>query len=349
MGTPEFALPALEELNSSKEHNIKAVFTAPPKAKGRGMKLSPSPVGEFADRCGLPIYTPKTLKSEEIQNQINEIKADIIVVVAYGFIIPKPILSSKRFGCLNIHPSMLPKYRGAAPLQRSIINGEKETAVCIMQMDEGLDTGDILMSKRFDLKDDITLIDLHDKCAKLGAELLLETLKNIENISPIKQDSLIKNGKCIIDGKELDDKTIYAKKLTKEEAEIFWSEDAFTIDCKVRGANPWPGVHFNIKNMRYISGGLGNCLKHNKAPELYSFTEDRVVKILQAKIINHLDKTSGEYNKITANYKAGDIVSPQFEVLCGDGKIIKLLKVKPSGKSSMSGEEFLRGMNFNDK
>ena len=343
MGTPSFALPTLEALNSSKQHNVKAVFTAEPKAKGRGMKLSPSPVGEFASKYNLPVYSPKTLRSEEVQKQIYDLEADIIIVVAYGFIIPKSILAAKKYGCLNIHPSMLPKYRGAAPLQRTIMNGEKETAVCIMQMDEGLDTGDILMSKQFSLEEDISLIELHDKCSSLGANLLLETLNNIDKLSPIRQESLIKNGRCAIDGRVLDDKVIYAKKLSKEEAEISWSEDAFAIDCKVRGANPWPGVHFNIKNMRYLDNNSYKSTDDGSAFEFRSFKEERVIKIMKAKIIGELD------SNLIGHCKPGDIINDRFEVLCGDGKVIKLLEVKQSGKSLITGEEILRGMNLNNK
>ncbi len=343
MGTPEFALPTLKALNESKQHNIKAVFTAYPKSKGRGMKLTPSPVGEFAACFNLPVYTPKTLRSEEVQKQIHDIEADLIVVVAYGFIIPKSILYAKKYGCLNIHPSMLPKYRGAAPLQRVIITGEKETAVCIIQMDEGLDTGDILMSTRFSLEEDITLIDLHDKCAKIGADILLKTLQSINNLSPISQDSLIKDGKCLIDGRELDDKVIYAKKLTKEEAEISWNEDAFVIDCKVRGSNPWPGIHFNLKNTRYLDSNSNKRFDEASTLKFRLFKEEKIIKIIKSKIIGELN-----YN-LAKRCRPGDIISDEFDILCGDGKIIKLLEVKPSGKYLMSGEEFLRGMNFNNK
>lgn len=235
MGTPDFAVPSLKNLISSKEHNVVAVFSQRPKSKGRGMKISKSPVHELADLYKIPVYTPSTLRKNESFELIDSIPADIIVVVAYGFIIPKNILESKKYGCLNIHPSKLPKYRGAAPLQRTIIEGEKETAVCIMQMDEGLDTGDIILQENFALSPRITLQELHDKCAQIGSKLLLKTLNNIETLPRIKQS---------------DAGVTYAHKLTKEESLINWNDFAFKIDCMVRGMNPWPGVFFEFKNKK---------------------------------------------------------------------------------------------------
>ncbi len=229
MGTPGFAIPALKSLISSSDHRVKAVFTRAPKAQGRGMKLTNSPVHDLAILHNIEVYTPKTLKNEEAIKLIDSIRADIIVVVAYGFIIPENILGAKKYGCLNIHPSKLPKYRGAAPLQRTIINGETETAVCIMQMDKGLDTGDIILQTNLALRPTITLQELHDQCANIGGELLLEVLENIDTLPRIKQTEI---------------GVSYADKLTKEEAKVNWNDSAFNIDCKIRGMNPWPGVYF---------------------------------------------------------------------------------------------------------
>ena len=229
MGTPEFAIPALQNLILSSDNRVKAVFTRAPKAQGRGMRLTNSPVHDLAISHNIEVYTPKTLKNEEAIKLIDSIEADIIVVVAYGFIIPENILRAKKYGCLNIHPSKLPKYRGAAPLQRTIINGETETAVCIMQMDKGLDTGDIILQTNLALHSKVTLQELHDQCAKIGGELLLEVLKNIDTLPRIKQSEIGSS---------------YADKLTKEEAKVNWNDSAFDIDCKIRGMNPWPGVYF---------------------------------------------------------------------------------------------------------
>lgn len=232
MGTPEFAIPALTKLINS-SHEIAAVFTQKPKAKGRGLNETQSPVHSLALEHQIPVYTPSTLRNEEAVNLINDIDADIIVVIAYGFIIPQNILDAKKYGCLNIHPSDLPRHRGAAPLQRTIIEGDKASSVCIMQMNAGLDTGDILMKEDFDLDDRITLQKLHDKCANLGAELLIKTLADIDNIIPIPQSEY---------------GVTYAHKLTKEEGKINWHDTAYAIYCKIRGMNPWPGVYFKYND-----------------------------------------------------------------------------------------------------
>ena len=235
MGTPLFALPALKAILESKNHRLAAVFSQKPKAKGRGMKVAKSPVHEVANNYDIPVYNPSTLRNEDTGKLIKSIEADVIVVTAYGFIIPKNILEAKKYGCLNIHPSDLPKYRGAAPLQRTIINGESKTAVCIMQMDEGLDTGDILVEEKFSISNKITFLELHDKTAQLGAQMLMNVLDNIDRIKPFKQSKV---------------GVLYAHKLSKEESKIDWNETAFAIDCKVRGMNPWPGVYFEHQNKK---------------------------------------------------------------------------------------------------
>lgn len=291
MGTPDFAVPAFQELINSTEHNVVAVFTQAPKAKGRGMKLANSPVYNLAIDNNIPIYTPKTLRKEQAMDLITSIDADIIVVVAYGFIIPENILSAKKYGCLNIHPSKLPKYRGAAPLQRTIINGEKESAVCIMQMDAGLDTGDVILQKDLTLDSHITLLELHDKCADIGAKLLIETLDNIDSLPRVKQS---------------EEGLSYAHKLTKEEGKVDWSESAFTIDCKIRGMNPWPGVYF----------------EH----------EGKIIKILAA-----------EYTENTHAASPGELLGDNFEVACGQGTLI-IKSLKPAGKPKMLATDYLRGL-----
>ncbi len=248
MGTPDFATPSLSGLLSS-DHDVVAVFTAEPKPKGRGMKLTKSPVHLLAESASVPVYTPKTLRSPEILKQIDDIKADIIVVVAYGFIVPKHVLESKQYGCLNIHPSKLPRFRGAAPLQRTIIEGDSETAVCIIQMDEGLDTGDIILREDFAISADITLQKLHDICASKGAALLLKTLDGIDILPRIKQT---------------EEGLVYAHKLKKEEGLIDWSDSAEVIERKIRGMNPWPGVFFEH------NGSMVKILKAHVCKELKS-------------------------------------------------------------------------------
>ena len=234
MGTPDFGVPTLESLIGSSNHKVVAVFTQRPKAKDRGMKVQLSPVHIKANAAGIPVYTPSTLKTIEAEELIAGIKADIIVVVAYGFIITKNILQLKKYGCINVHPSKLPKYRGAAPLQRTIINGDKESAVCIIRMDEGLDTGEILLQEEFLINSQITLPELSHKCAKLGADLVIEVLDNIDNLSAIKQSEI---------------GVVYASKLTKEQGRINWEEAASKIDCQIRGMNPWPSAYFEFNGI----------------------------------------------------------------------------------------------------
>ncbi len=232
MGTPEFAIPTLKNLINSNNHQVISVFTQAAKSQGRGLNEIVSPIHCLASQYNIPIYTPKTMKTEETTNLINVINADIIVVVAYGFLIPKVILHAKKYGCLNIHPSSLPRHRGAAPLQRTIIEGDLESSVCIIQMNEGWDTGDIILKHSFLISPRITLPILRDQCAQIGADLLIKTLDNIDNLPRVAQDK---------------DGVTYAHKLKKEEGKIDWYETAYKIDCKIRGMNPWPGVYFEYR------------------------------------------------------------------------------------------------------
>lgn len=252
MATAAFAVPALECLINSTNHQVVSVFTQMPKAKGRGLEVTLSPVHELAIKHNIQVHTPHTLRSLEIIELVNSIKADIIVVVAYGFVVPLTILQSKKYGCLNIHPSNLPRHRGAAPLQRTIIEGDKISSVCIMQMDEGLDTGDILLQEKFDLPARITLPELHDKCAKIGGELLLKVLNNIDNLPRIPQTT---------------EGTTYASKLKKEEGSINWQETSYQLDCKIRGMNPWPSVYFkyNDKIIKVLEANYSD-VDHSQAP-----------------------------------------------------------------------------------
>jgi methionyl-tRNA formyltransferase len=227
MGSCAFAVPALLALINN--HQVTAVFTQEAKPQGRGLKMQLSEVHSLANASAIPVYTPKTLRLESIFELIQSIQADVIIVCSYGLIVPENILNAKKYGCLNIHPSLLPKYRGAAPLQRSIIAGEDKTAVCIMQMDNGLDTGPILLTQEVPIYDDVTYVMLRDKCAEIGAMLLLQAIEKIEVLSRIAQSS---------------DGVSYAQKLTKQESKINWQASAKEISCQIRGMNPWPGTYF---------------------------------------------------------------------------------------------------------
>jgi len=230
MGTSSFAVPAL--LSLIRNHQVQAVFTQAPKPAGRKMQMQLSPVHKLANYYGIPVYTPSKLRTYDSYQLIKSIEAELIIVCSYGLIIPSNILESKKYGCLNIHPSQLPKYRGAAPLQRAIIDGEKSTSICIMQMDATLDTGDIILSTNLPITENTKYPLLSEQCAVIGALLLDKTIHNIALLPRIPQNN---------------EGVSYAHKLTKEEGAIDWNKSAFEISCQVRGMNPWPGTFFNYK------------------------------------------------------------------------------------------------------
>lgn len=235
MGSPSFAVPALERIINS-DHEILAVYTQPPKPSGRGYKLTPTIIHEIAERNNLLVKTPKTLRSIEAQREFVSFNADIAVVVAYGLILPQEIIDSTKYGCINIHPSDLPKYRGAAPLQRTILSGDKKTSVCIIQMDNGVDTGDILLKQDLDLPDDIKFQQLHDLTANLGADMVMQVLDNYHDLIRLAQSNIGSS---------------YAHKISKEESMIsFDNDDIYQIDRKVRALNPVPGCFFYYQDKK---------------------------------------------------------------------------------------------------
>lgn len=264
MGSPTFAVPTLKSIVAA-GHQVTAVFTKSPQPQSRGMNILKSPVHQLANSLSIPVYTPKSLKSSNIHNLIRNIEADLIVVVAYGLIIPSTILKIKQYGCINVHPSMLPKFRGAAPLQRTIMNGEKHTAVCIIQMDEGIDTGDIILSHEIALSDDITLMELHNQCAEVGGRLAVTAINNIGTLPRIPQPQ---------------DNASYANKLSKEEGRISWFETAYLINCKIRAMNPWPGTFFIHKgNYIKILQAKVIDISHNLLPGTITNSCDGTMRI----------------------------------------------------------------------
>jgi len=226
MGTPEFAAESLENLYNV-GHNIVGVFTQPDKPKNRGMKTTFSPVKLLAMNHNTPIYQPLTLKDDNIVNIIKELQCDLIVVVAYGKKIPNEILSIPPLGCINIHASILPKYRGASPIQHAIINGDTETGVTSQYMSEEIDAGEILLVKKIAIDDNDTSVDLFSKLSTLGAKLLIETISAIE-------------AKTIMPTPQNENDVTYASLLTKDMSPIDWSKTAHEIKCMVRGLQPWP-------------------------------------------------------------------------------------------------------------
>ncbi len=227
MGTPDFAVPALKALIDSDDYDVKLVISQPDKPQGRKQILTPSPVKQLALQHGLEVYQPDSLKSEEAFDIINAFLPDFIVVSAYGKILPKKILDIPKFGCVNLHGSLLPQYRGAAPIQWSVINGDKVTGVTTMLMDVGLDTGDILLTAEKSIDEDETAGEVFDALAALCPELLIKTLKALEekSVIPVKQD---------------ESKATYVSILSKDMALINWNDSAYTIHNLIRGLNPWP-------------------------------------------------------------------------------------------------------------
>ena len=225
-GTPDFSVPPLQALIDS-PHEVVAVYTQPDRPAGRGRKLTPSPVKACAIEHGIPVYQPEKLRQAEDQQPLIDLQADLMVVVAYGIILPKVILDAPRLGCFNIHASLLPRWRGAAPIQRSILAGDAQTGITIMQMDVGLDTGDMLLKKTCSIADDDTGSSLHDRLSIMGAEALMEILPAIANgsLQPEKQDDSLAN---------------YAEKLQKAEAIIDWTKSASDIKAQVNAFNAWP-------------------------------------------------------------------------------------------------------------
>ena len=223
-GTPEFALPPLDAIVRS-GHQLVGVWTQPDRPAGRGRKLTPSPVKQRALELGLAVHQPEKFKTEEAKQALRDVKPDVMVVVAYGLILPASVLAIPRYGCLNIHASLLPRWRGAAPIQRAILAGDAESGVAIMQMDKGLDTGDVLRESRTPIGDDDTSQVLHDRLARLGADALMQVLDALPQAQPRKQDGAA---------------VTYAEKLSKDEARLDWNKSAAELARAVRGYNPWP-------------------------------------------------------------------------------------------------------------
>jgi methionyl-tRNA formyltransferase len=225
-GTPEFAAETLKKLLSS-EHEICAVYTQPDRPAGRGRKLTASPVKQLALEHNIPVEQPLNFKENDARQKLADYQADLMIVVAYGLLLPQPILDTPILGCINIHASLLPRWRGAAPIQRAILAGDSETGVCIMQMEAGLDTGPILSRAVCKINNDDTTQTLHDRLAELGANTLLTTLPNI---SELQQNSQSQD----------DGLSCYAEKLRKDEAQINWQQPAQIIARQVHAFNPWP-------------------------------------------------------------------------------------------------------------
>lgn len=234
MGTPDFSVPILEALVDA-GHDVVAAYSQPPRPAGRGKKDRPSPVQKKAETLGIPVHVPTSLKTSETQADFAALDADVAVVVAYGLILPQAILDAPRNGCLNIHASLLPRWRGAAPIHRAIMAGDQKTGICIMQMDAGLDTGDVLLRKETYIGATETTGALHDRLSQMGADLITHTLSVLDSLTPTPQPA---------------QGITYAEKIDKAEARINWSQDAQSIAHHINGLSPFPGAWSDAQGER---------------------------------------------------------------------------------------------------
>jgi len=303
MGTPEFAVPTLLELVGH-GHEIAAVYTRAPKPAGRGMKLQPTPVEQEARRLGIPVLTPTTLKSPEALDEFRAHKADAAVVVAYGMILPQLILDATPLGCFNLHASLLPRWRGAAPINRAIMAGDTETGVMVMKMDAGLDTGDVAMAERTPITDAMTAADLHDTLARLGGDLMVRAIGALER------------GQLQLT-RQSDQGVTYAAKIDKSEARIDWNKPARAVLRHIHGLSPFPGAWCEIP----IEG------------------EPARVKVLRCAIADGLTDDGLTDDGLGA---PGELLDDRLAVACSDGAI-RILELQRAGKAPMKAEEFLRG------
>ncbi len=278
-GTPEFAVPTLRMLIAS-GHPVCAVYTQPDRPAGRGRQLKPSPVKELAMQSGIPVLQPESLKSDHHFQQLAAFEPDLLIVVAYGMLLPQRVLDLPRFGCINVHASLLPRWRGAAPIQRALIAGDEKTGVTIMRMALKLDAGDMLHKEEYRITPKDTAGDLHDKLAELGAIGISKILPHIEDntLAPEVQD---------------ESQVTYAAKLEKSEANLDWSEPAEQLDLKIRGFNPWPVAQTRYKDQvlriwlaepfnGQIDAEPGTLLKNGKHLEVA--TGDGLLRLLEVQL-----------------------------------------------------------------
>lgn len=295
MGTPEFSVAALTALIES-NHEVIAVYSQPPRPKGRGQQIQNSPVHIYAEKQDIPVYTPLGLKNSEAQHQFAAHKADIAVVVAYGLILPKAILDEPKYGCLNIHASLLPRWRGASPIQQAIWKGDAQTGISIMLMDEGLDTGPVIAMKSIPILPTTTASSLHDELSNLGARMIVDTLDELaakKHLKSTPQDN---------------SKTTYAPLLKKEDGKINWNKSAAEIDRQIRALNPWPGVwcRQNDKRLKILAAQVSDK-KFDQNPGTVLDRDGHIIcgggtvlKILQlqpenAKLMDFLAALNGGY------------------------------------------------------
>ena len=301
-GTPDFAASALAALIEA-GHEILVVLTQPDRPKGRGMKLTPSPVKTLALQHELPVWQPENLKDVAIQQQLRDLQADVMVVAAYGLLLPAVVLDIPQYGCLNIHASLLPRWRGAAPIQRAIEAGDAESGVCIMQMDVGLDTGDVLLSRSTPITEVTTAAQLHDDLAVIGAQAIVEALAKLPELTAIPQPEA---------------GVTYAQKLSKADAEIDWALGAKQIHAKIRALNPVPGAWSSL-NEQVIKIWASKVLEQSSDAAIGSIVaadkQGIAVQTGAGVILITELQASGSKRMAAAAFVAGhaDLMGQQFE------------------------------------
>ena len=301
-GTPDFAASALAALIEA-GHEILVVLTQPDRPKGRGMKLTPSPVKTLALQHELPVWQPENLKDMAIQQQLRDLQADVMVVAAYGLLLPAMVLDIPQYGCLNIHASLLPRWRGAAPIQRAIEAGDAESGVCIMQMDVGLDTGDVLLSRSTPITEVTTAAQLHDDLAVIGAQAIVEALAKLPELTAIPQPEA---------------GVTYAQKLSKADAEIDWALGAKQIHAKIRALNPVPGAWSSL-NEQVIKIWASKVLEQSSDAAIGSIVaadkQGIAVQTGAGVILITELQASGSKRMAAAAFVAGhaDLMGQQFE------------------------------------
>ncbi|MCD8074101.1 MAG: methionyl-tRNA formyltransferase [Lachnospiraceae bacterium] len=325
MGTPDFAVGTLKALVASEKYQVQAVFSQPDKPKGRSGALQMSPVKAAAVEAGIPVYQPVKIREPQWLALLTELRPDVIVVVAFGQIIPQAILDLPEYGCINVHASLLPKYRGAAPIQWAVINGEKESGVTTMRMDAGLDTGDMILRKTVELDKNETGGSLFDKLSVTGAGLLLETLEALEN------------GTAGFEKQPVDSPTPYAAMLRKEDGRIDWSMSAHAIECRLRGLDPWPGAwtRFHGKLLKIWKAEVVEE-GHQTAEGHLQPEEDQPQAAAGSAQVSFAVQKQDTYGIVCA------VTKNALHVQTGDG-ILSILELQPEGKKRMSIDAFLRG------
>lgn len=317
MGTPDFAQIAFKALMDA-GYDIVCVYSQPPRPKGRGQQIQPSPVHAYADELGIPVFTPESLKTAEAQAEFTAHDLDVAVVAAYGLILPEAILNAPRYGCLNIHASLLPRWRGAAPIQYAIWSGDPQSGVTIMQMEKGLDTGPMIMKGTIEITDKTTASTLHDELAVMGGDLAVQTL-----------DKLATNGQLISE-KQDDSASNYAPMLKKSDGIINWNQSAQEIERQIRALNPWPGVWTQTNNGKRI-------------------------KILSAIIAiagsdmedKHMAEAAHQSSTDAGMPQPGTVLDKKGHVQCANGSVLRLVSLQPEGKSVMDFASAINGSYIN--